>query len=179
MSRTITHRTRRRVAVGLLTVVAVVIPGSAAQAGPCWRPPVVGTVTDPFRAPACPYCAGNRGLDYRVGANSQVRAVAAGMVTWSGTIAGTRYVVVRHGDGRRTTYGKLISSALVNGDTVVSGSSIGTASGEFYFGLRVGEEYRDPAPHLGKLVGRPRLVPVDGSTPRQPPPPALRCGVDV
>ncbi len=179
MSRTITRRIRLRFAAGLVTAATVIAPSVAAEAAPCWRPPVVGIVTDPFRQPACPYCAGNRGIDYRVGVSIQVRAVAAGVVTWSGTIAGTRYVVVRHGDGRRTTYGKLTSSPLVSGDTVASGSLVGTASGEFYFGLRVGEQYRDPAPHLGRLVGRPRLVPVDGSTPRRPPPPTLRCNVDT
>ncbi len=175
MSRTIIRRIRRCCTVGLVSVAAVTSPGWAVGADSCWRPPVVGSVTDPFRAPACPYCAGNRGIDYRVSANSQVRAVAAGEVTWSGAIAGTRYVVVRHGDGRRTTYGKLTSSPLVIGDTVVSGSLVGTASGAFYFGLREGEEYLDPAPRLGVLTGRPRLVPVDGSTPRRPPPPTLRC----
>ena len=34
-------------------------------------------------------------------------AVASGEVTFSGTVAGTRYVVVRHADGLRVTYGNL------------------------------------------------------------------------
>ena len=42
-------------------------PATAADAAPCWFPPVTGTVTDPYREPPCPWCAGNRGLDYRVG----------------------------------------------------------------------------------------------------------------
>ena len=54
-----------------------------------------------------------------------VRAVAAGEVTFSGTVAGERYVVVRHADGRRATYGNLASSSLGTGDVVAAGSVVG------------------------------------------------------
>jgi murein DD-endopeptidase MepM/ murein hydrolase activator NlpD len=165
----------RSATVTTIVLMASIIPSSAAVAAPCWRPPVTGIVTDPFRAPACPFCAGNRGLEYTVGANAQVRAVAAGFVTWAGSIAGTSYVVVRHANGWRTTYGQLSASWLRTGDNIAPRSLIGTASASFYFGLRVGEEYRDPAPHLARRIGRPRLIPVDGSAARQPPRPRWRC----
>jgi len=165
----------RRVPIIAITLMVLFMPSGAASAAPCWQPPVVGRVTDPFRAPACPYCAGNRGLEYHVGTNAQVRAVEAGVVTWAGAIAGTRYVVVRHANGWRTTYGHLSESGLSTGDRIARHSIVGTASDSFYFGLRVGEQYRDPAPHLGRLMGRPRLVPVDGSTSRRPPAPRWRC----
>ena len=166
----------RRVCVLTICSATLLIPATATVAAPCWRPPVAGKVTDPFRAPSCPYCSGNRGLEYRVGVNAQVRAVATGTVAWAGSIAGTRYVVVRHANGWRTTYGKLVSTHLSQGDTVAGRSVIGRATGPFYFGLRVGATYRDPAPLLGRLVGRQRLVPTDGSAARRSPPPRWRCG---
>lgn len=153
----------------------VVSVGSTAEAAPCWTPPVVGRVVDPFREPSCPYCAGNRGLEYEVGAGVVVRAVAAGVVSWSGSIAGVRHVVVRHGDDRRATYGKLVSTQLRAGDRVVAGMRVGTASGVFYFGLREQNRYIDPMPFLSRLVGRPRLVPTDASRPRPAPAPRLSC----
>ena len=162
-----------------VVVVAVVVelaPSSPVVGAPCCHPPVDGVVVDPFRQPPCPYCAGNRGIEYRVRAGSPVTAVAAGTVVWSGPVAGVGYVVVRHGDGRRTTYGRLASSSVRLGDRVAAGRLIGTTSHEFYFGLRVGGRYVDPAPLLGEWRTRARLVPTDGRPPWPAPPPRLRCG---
>jgi len=166
----------RRIVVTAIALMVTLTPSRAAVAAPCWQPPVTGPVVDPYREPPCPYCAGNRGLEYRVGANALVRAVDGGVVSWSGAIAGTLYVVGRHSNGWRATYGQLTGSSLRTGDRVAARSVIGTASGSLHFGLRVGEQYRDPEPHLGRLVGRARLIPIDGSPPRRPPPPRLRCG---
>ncbi|MGA9275314.1 murein hydrolase activator EnvC family protein [Ilumatobacter sp.] len=169
----------RRILCALAScVVVLLVAAPTADAGPhsCWQPPVAGTVIDPFREPPCPYCAGNRGLEYRVGTRTPVRAVDSGVVSWAGQIAGTRYVVVRHPDGWRATYGRLDEPAVGTGDVVLAGRSIGIASGRFYFGLRRGEIYIDPAPLLGRLVGRPRLVPIDGSPAWPAPTPRLRCG---
>ena len=144
----------RRVCTTLFISLSLFAPSHAVAATPCWRPPVTaGRVVDEFRRPACPFCAGNRGLEYRVPASAEVSAVASGVVTWAGQVAGTRYVVVRHGNGWRVTYGRLSVTSLRRGDHIVRGSVVGTASGDFYFGLRVGEAYRDPAPHLDRLVG--------------------------
>ena len=165
----------RALFIVLCATVSTVEPG-VASAAPCWRPPVVGKVTDPFREPSCPYCPGNRGLEYVVTRSMTVRAVAGGEVSWSGIVAGTRYVVVRHTDGRRATYGRLTSTSLRTGDRVLAGTTVGSASGQFYFGVRVGETYVDPSSLLGRFVGRVRLVPVDGSSARPAPPPRLVCG---
>lgn len=168
---------------GVVGVLAVVVgvwglgPPRAASAASCWAPPVVGRMVDPFRAPPCPYCAGNRGIEYAVASPTTVRAATGGVVTFAGSVAGVGYVVVRLDNGWRLTYGRLSSRAVAEGDTVERGSVVGSASGEFFFGLRVGDDdYADPAPYLGEWVGRPRLIPTDGTPARDAPPPILRCG---
>ena len=100
------------VEVHVAAVVAVVVRVAGRRhgvGGACWLPPVDAPVVDPFRPPPCTWCAGNRGLEYGTPSGVAVRAVAAGEVTFSGTVAGERYVVVRHADGRRATYGGLAS----------------------------------------------------------------------
>lgn len=161
------------------TIVAAatfLVPSGVVHARPCWRPPVTAPVVDPFRKPTCRWCPGNRGIEYRTRDGDPVTAVATGRVSYTGTIAGVSYVVVRHGDGRRVTYGNVRSAPFDAGDLVVRGSSIGRAAGRFHFGVRVGDRYIDPAPYLGRLVGRARLVPVDGGRSNPAPPPVLRCG---
>ena len=64
----------------------------------------------------------------------------------------------RRGDGRGGRRGR-------------AGAVVGTTSVGFYFGLRLGETYVDPAPLLGRYRYRPRLVPLDGGARRAPPPP--------
>ena len=106
---------RRRV-VSVTTIALVwlmLLQPTSAMASPCWQPPVSGTVVVPFRAPACWYCAGHRGIEYGVTRSTVVRAVAAGTVTYSGTITGVMYVVVRHANGWKITYAKLLSSNLL------------------------------------------------------------------
>lgn len=164
-----------RRALLFLLLVSGLLLNDAVAAAPCWPPPLIAPVTDPFRAPSCPYCAGNRGIEFATMPGDAVRAVQAGTVSWAGTIAGVRWVVVLHADGQRTTYGRLASSSVATGDRVATGRPVGTTTSSFYFGLRDGERYVDPTPFLGHLVGRPRLVPVDGTSARPSPPPRLSC----
>ncbi len=164
-----------RVLVGTaLTLFAVGAPEPAAAA-PCWFPPVVGTVVDPFREPPCPWCAGNRGLEFRVAREAAVRAAASGRVVFVGTVVDVRYVVVQLANGWRHTYGHLGATALESGDVVLASGVIGSASGTFFFSLRIGDGYADPAPFIGKEYIRPRLVPIDATAPRPAPPARLRC----
>lgn len=142
-----------------------------AAAAPCWFPPVAGTIEDPYREPPCRWCAGNRGLDYRVGRDVVVRAAASGRVVFVGTVVDVRYVVIRLPGGWRHTYGRLTSTTVEVGDVVLASGTVGRASHTFFFGLRIGDDYADPAPYIGVLRGRPRLIPIDG-TPARPAPPA-------
>jgi murein DD-endopeptidase MepM/ murein hydrolase activator NlpD len=169
--------TRRLARLAGVVLLLVLVPERAhVVAGPCWLPPVAAAVADPFRAPRCRWCAGNRGLEYAFGSTRVVRSVAPGVVTFSSMVAGTRYVVVDIGSGRLITYGRLSSAIVRRGDHVAARAPIGTVSATLFFGLRVHGEYADPTPFLGVLVGRPRLVPTDGSAPRPAPPPTVRCG---
>lgn len=159
-----------------LSPLSLLLIAGTAAGGVCWLPPVDAPVVDPFRPPPCAWCPGNRGLEYGTPGGTAVRAVAAGQVTFSGTVAGDRYVVVRHADGRRATYGGLATSSLRTGDVVAARAVVGETAAYLHFGLRDGDVYIDPSPLLGRLVGRPRLVPDDGTAARAAPPPRLRCG---
>ena len=153
---------------------------SPAVAGtvPCWAPPVEAPVTDPFRAPRCEWCPGNRGIEFGPTAGQVVTAVAAGSVEFAGTVAGTRYVVVAHDDGLRATYGRLRTVAVTQGAAVRAGQRIGTTGTAFYFGLRRGDATVDPTPLLGVEEWPIRLVPADGSPAPVPSAARLVCGID-
>ena len=142
---------------------------------PCLLPPVSGSVLDPFRPPGCTYCPGNRGIEYSTQAGVPVVAASSGTVTFAGLVAGVRYVVVDHGGGYRTTYGRLQVIAVAIGARVNSGQYIATAGSSTFFGLRLGDAYLDPAPFLAQVVPQPRLVPIDGTARRPPPPRRLTC----
>jgi murein DD-endopeptidase MepM/ murein hydrolase activator NlpD len=150
------------------------IAAIAAVLAACWTPPVDAPVLDPFRPPACPWCAGNRGLEYGTIVGQPVRAVERGVVSFAGSVAGVRYVVVTHGDGLRATYGRLASVAVRRNSVVDAGARLGASGTGFYFGLRDGEVPVDPAPRFGRWVRRARLVPLDGS-PAQPTAARLAC----
>jgi murein DD-endopeptidase MepM/ murein hydrolase activator NlpD len=167
----------RHIVLISFVVITFGVAPSVASAGSCWRPPVTARVVDPFRQPECRWCPGNRGIEYGSRPGDAVRAVAAGRVTFSGTVAASAYVVVEHGDGLRATYGNLEDRSFTIGALVTAGALVGHAAGPVHFGLRDGDRYIDPAPFIGRVVGIVRLVPVDGS----PAPPAgpARVACDV
>ncbi|MEP7201226.1 MAG: M23 family metallopeptidase [Ilumatobacteraceae bacterium] len=158
--------------IGVASALIMLIPA-------CYQPPVDAPIVDPFRSPACTYCPGNRGLEYQPSPGSGVIAAAPGVVTFSGVVAGVRYVVIDQTDGRSATYGRLSSPSVAVGTRVGRGDPVGTTTERFYFGLRFGNRYVDPAPFLGVLRYRPRLVPVDGSPRRRPPPPIMACAASL
>ena len=165
-----------RVAVAVVVLAAAQWSSLPAGAAACLQPPVDAEVSRSFDAPACPWCAGHRGLTYDVAPATAVRAAAAGTVTFAGPVVDIRYVVVRHADGLLATYGGLVTIVVSRGDRVAAGSVVGTTGDELYFGLRTGPDvYIDPAPLIGTLEVPVYLVPTDGSASRPPPDPVLRC----
>lgn len=157
-------------------MIAALALAIAMAGGPCYPPPVSAPIAVPYVQPACDYCPGHRGVEFHLPAGTPVTAVASGTVTFSGVVAGTRYVVVLQPNGWKATYGMLSATALSRGDVVRAGQQVGHSTTRLYFGFRdLDDDPLDPTPLLGRVVGRPRLVPADGRVPRAGPPPRLVC----
>ncbi len=133
----------------------------------CYLAPVSAPISLPFDAPACTYCTGHRILEYDTASGSPVVAVTPGVVVFVGVVAGTRYLAVQDDDGLRATYGMLASVAAPRGSLVKRGDVIASTTDHFSFGLRLGDLYLDPAPFIGTVSRRARLVPSNGSPARQ------------
>jgi len=129
-----------------------------------------GSVVEPFVMPACQMCAGHRGVTVAVPAGAPVRAGHPGTVTFDGSVAGRRFVVIRTGRGLLLTYGDVVPAAdrLVQGGEVGRDTVLGTSAGRVYVGVRSG----DQPVHPRVLFAAPgsRLVPP--SRLRCPAPPA-------
>lgn len=133
-----------------LLLVSVLAVGSSGASSPpsmgraC--PPVDAVVVDGFRPPAQPWLPGNRGLTYATRTGAAVRAVDAGIVRFSGTIAGEGYVAVERTDGTRVTYSFLSEIAVSTGAEVTVGMFLGRSGARpFQLGWKNGEAYRDPS----------------------------------
>ena len=117
-------------------------------------PPVSGTVSSGF---------GNRsggrhaGIDILAPAGTSVVAASRGIASFAGN--GKRgygnFVILDHGEGITTLYGHLATIRVQSGETVPSGTVIGTVgrSGNattfhLHFELRVDGEAVDPVPYL-------------------------------
>jgi hypothetical protein len=139
----------RRLAI--LAAAVVLLAGAApAHAEPVpasrvdYEPPVDAPIVDPFRPPADPYSAGNRGVDYSTQPGTSVRSAAPGEVVFAGPVGGSLHVVVLHADGIRTSYSFLRSTSVHRGDVVEQGQEVGTAAERLHFGARAGDAYIDP-----------------------------------
>jgi len=124
------------------------------EPGQRYRPPVEAPVTDPFRAPLTPFGPGNRGLEYGTRAGQTVRAIGAGVVTFAGSIGGSRYVTVSHADGVRSSYSYLAEILVGERQVLATGAPLGRAGPTFHLGVRCGDAYLDPAAVIGLGSGR-------------------------
>ncbi|HEX6420947.1 MAG TPA: peptidoglycan DD-metalloendopeptidase family protein [Acidimicrobiales bacterium] len=144
-------------------------PGATVPVRPGWWqpgetvhvPPVDAPVADPFRPPAGPYGAGNRGLEYATAPGSTVRASAPGTVTFAGAVAGALHVTVLHDGGVRTSYSFLASLDVVAGQRVRQGDPVGTSGERLHFGARIGDAYFDPATLFAGPLTEVELLPLD------------------
>lgn len=121
---------------------------------PRYRPPLDAPVIDPFRPPAEPWLAGNRGLEYDTVPGTVVGAIGPGLVVFAGAVARELHVTVLHPDGIRSSYSYLASISVSVGDRVRAGDPVGTTGEAFHLGARVGDTYIDPAALFGTMVGR-------------------------
>lgn len=134
--------------------------------GVCLALPSNATVIDPFRAPECARCAGNRGIEYAVPANAVVRSGLRGEVVFVGMVANVRYVVVRASANPqvRVTYGGLANVAVGQGEELRRGDALGTMGesdargiARLHLGVRVGDEYMDPLVVARGSAAKPRF----------------------
>jgi murein DD-endopeptidase MepM/ murein hydrolase activator NlpD len=95
-----------------------------------------------------------------------VLSAGAGVVAFSGVIAGRGVITVRHLGGLRTTY-EPVDDRLASGAVVPRGGTIGVVSAVaghcapltcLHWGAISGRTYRDPLSLLG--FGRPILLPL-------------------
>ncbi len=142
-------------------------PGPVAEGGTVslardWRWPVQPSrLVHPFVAPAHEYGPGHRGIDLLPVGDAVVHAPAAGVVAFSGQVAGRGVITVDHGNGLVSTL-EPVDSPLRAGTPVDASASLGTVSagghaeaGTVHFGVRLDGVYINPLVLLG---GVPRAV---------------------
>ena len=121
-----------------------------------------GPVVEPF-APAGPY-AGHWGVDVAVPEGSIVVAPLDGVVTFAGSVAGTRSVTIR-ADSYRVSLTYLQGITTRVGSFVRRGDPIGVAGTPhgrpgLHIGVRRGDRYVDPEVHARCTAGGTiRLLP--------------------
>lgn len=146
-----------------------------ARVRPRWRWPLAPRpdLLRRFVAPLGPYGPGHRGIDLRAGPGSRVLAVADGVVTHAGRVAGRGTVTVLHAGGLSSTY-EPVDPRVAVGERVSAGDVVGVLApggaqaaaghcGPFeclHLGARRGAGYVDPL--LLLLGGRVRLLPLGG-----------------
>lgn len=154
------------------------VPGRAFEAGEVgddgngrdqvWHHPVSAAVVDGFRPPSSPYGPGNRGLEYGTALGDEVRATAGGRVTFAGNVGVSRFVVISHPTGLRSTYAYLDRIETLVGAAVTRGQPIATAKAGFHLTARRGDTYIDPLSLMTDGCFIVRLVPVPAGVRIQP-----------
>lgn len=133
-----------------------------------WGWPLAGVpeIARGFDPPEQRWGAGHRGIDLIGVLGEPVLATEAGVVSYSGVIAGVGVVSITHADGLRSTY-QPVDDRLPRASRVGRGERIGTldVGGHclvatcLHLGALRGEEYVDPTPLL--LGVELTLLPVD------------------
>ncbi len=139
-------------------------PHETDPSGQAWLWPVEEPrLTQGFIRPPDPYGPGHRGVDV-VGADADVRAPAAGVIAFTGMVAGRPVVTIDHGDGLVTTLEPVLGeqaagAAIHRGQTVGTVATGGhTAPGAVHLGVRRNGQYINPMLLLGG-VSRAVLLP--------------------
>ena len=123
-----------------------------------WVWPLAGfRIAREYVAPAHEYGPGHRGIDLEALATPGVRAPAAGVVAFAGSIADRGIVTIDHGDGLVTTL-EPVSAVVAAGERIARGQEIAMASvgghsavGTLHFGVRLHGEYINPLLLLGGI----------------------------
>ncbi|MFJ2741319.1 peptidoglycan DD-metalloendopeptidase family protein [Streptomyces sp. NPDC087440] len=142
-----------------------------------WPVGVHPSVVRGWQPPPSRYAAGHRGVDLAAAPGAQVRAAAAGRVSFAGRVAGRGVLsVTLSGTGDpplRTTY-EPVRALVAEGDAVRAGQLVAVLEPGAYhcpagtclhWGLLRGADYLDPLSLLPPALlhrGPPRLLPVFG-----------------
>jgi murein DD-endopeptidase MepM/ murein hydrolase activator NlpD len=113
--------------------------------------PLTGTVTERF-GPAGEGRV-NRGIEIAAPSGSEIRAAADGTVAFVGNGGSAGYgglILVRHGDGWISAYGRAAQANVARGQTVKAGQTIGSIGDEakLHFELRQNRTAVDPVKQL-------------------------------
>ena len=128
------------------------LPGTPSPARFGWPLEPAPEVLRPFEAPEQTFGAGHRGVDLAGRPGQPVLAAADGVVVHAGWLVDRDVVSVEHAGGLRTSY-EPVSPEVSAGDHVARGQVIGRlepghpecpAAACLHWGLREGDEYRDP-----------------------------------
>lgn len=121
-------RTRRRRSVPVLVACAVLALASprAAVAAGTWAWPVIGPVVRAYDPPRSTFGSGHRGIDIACRIGAPIRAAAAGVVTFAGSVGGQRYVTVTLPDGRQVTASWVDAISVRRNEAVVAGQALAT-----------------------------------------------------
>ncbi len=180
----------RFLVTGVAAALALTVCGRAAA----WSWPADGAVLRPFALGADTYAGGqHRGIDVAGADGSQIRAPAAGLVTFAGSLPTYgRGVTILTGDGYSVTLVHLGAVGVSKGETVAEGAPVGAmgSSGtpenavpSVHLGIRRAADdqgYVDPlgllppraAPSAPRDDPAPSPEPVQPAAPVQPPSPA-------
>ncbi|NMN94290.1 M23 family metallopeptidase [Antrihabitans stalactiti] len=152
--------------VAMVCVVLVAVPADAATSEYDWPLQPRPSVVRRFDKPSHNWLPGHRGVDLAGSPGQSVLSAGAGVVVFTGDVAGKPVVSVDHPGGLRTTYEPVEASVEV-GRRVERGAVIGTLQAGhlgcpvaacLHWGLRRGRDYLDP---LGLIHAVPiRLKPV-------------------
>jgi len=123
--------------------------------------PVPAAVVDGFRLPEFNWLPGNRGLEFATASGDVAVAPAAGLVTFAGSVGGSKHVTIRFSPTRRATVSFLEQVDVKTGDTVVSGQQIGLSAPGLHLTVRTNTgRYLDPRTFFDPRTPRVRLVPL-------------------
>lgn len=113
------------VAVVVAALMSLVVPVPSRASG-AWSWPVVGPVLRAFDPPKTTFGSGHRGIDIACPRGAPIRAVAAGVVTFAGSVGGQRYVTITHTDGTQSTVSWVEAIVVRRDDVVLDGATIAT-----------------------------------------------------
>lgn len=152
----------------VFTSLLLFAPRADARSPVTFSPPVDAPIAASFIPPESDYGSGHRGVDYRVPVGTQVRAVAPGIVSFAGSVAGVLAVTIDHGSGIESTYTGLSRVDVSEGERVDGGRYVGASGGVhgapgLHLGAKVNGEYVDPSSFFNALdlAGAIHLAPLE------------------